>query len=97
MYQFLNGKTPFKGNDKEETFANINDFDEVIYVKSNIDAHAKDLIERLLKKNPEERIGTADLEELKCHPFFKDIDWKTLRETTPPYNPSQGSQARRRK
>ena len=89
LYQLLNGVTPFKGHNDLETFQNIRNFTEIKYEKANCDPIAKDLIERLLKKEPAERIGAADIEELKSHPFFKDIDWATLRETKPPYNPPQ--------
>ena len=70
-----------------ETFQNIRQFSDITYEKQNIDPYAKDLIERLLKKEPAERIGATDIEELKSHPFFRDIDWTTLRETKPPYDP----------
>ena len=45
------------------------------------------MIERLLKKEPADRIGATDIEELKSHPFFHGINWETLRETRPPYEP----------
>jgi len=87
LYQLLNGSTPFKGNSPMETFQNIRKYTEITYVKPNVDPYAKDLIEHLLKKEPAERIGATDIEELKSHPFFRDIDWETLRETRPPYEP----------
>jgi len=87
LYEQLNGSTPFKGRSPLETFHNIRQCDDIKYEKPNCDPVAKDLIERLLKKEPSERIGAADIEELKSHPFFQDIDWATLRETKPPYNP----------
>ena len=27
------------------------------------------------------------MQEIKCHPFFKGINWNNLRNTTPPYKP----------
>jgi len=32
----------------------------------------------LLQKNPTKRLGSGkrDAEEIKAHPFFKNIDWK---------------------
>lgn len=46
----------------------------------------KDLISRLLTKNPNQRLGFKGAEEVKKHPFFKDIDWEAMlhKEITPP-------------
>ena len=35
----------------------------------------KDLIMKLLKRNPIERLGANGAWEIKSHPFFKDVDW----------------------
>lgn len=41
---------------------------------------ARDFIERLLQKNPQERLGFQnDAEDLKRHKFFKRIDWLKLK------------------
>lgn len=40
---------------------------------------AKDIILRLLRKNPKQRLGSqADSLEVMNHPWFKDIDWALL-------------------
>lgn len=36
---------------------------------------AKDLIVKLLERNPERRLGAGGAEEVKQHPWFKSIDW----------------------
>jgi serine/threonine protein kinase len=38
----------------------------------------KDLINQLLKFNPDERLGAAGYDQIKSHPFFKDTDWNKL-------------------
>ena len=46
---------------------------------------AKDLVRQLLRHVPEERIGSAERGGfliLKRHPFFGEIDWATVLETT---------------
>jgi serum/glucocorticoid-regulated kinase 2 len=42
---------------------------------------AKDLILKLLNRNPKKRIGTfGGADEIKKHPFFKNIDWQKLQK-----------------
>ncbi|TFY81822.1 hypothetical protein EWM64_g2195 [Hericium alpestre] len=47
------------------------------------DPEARDLLMKLLDKNPETRIT---LENVKTHPFFRNLDWEMMqrREWTPP-------------
>ena len=54
--------------------------------------NAKDLISRLLERNPHDRIKIPQIKE---HPFFAPIDWKKLKnlEIRPPFVPEiQSSQ-----
>ena len=41
---------------------------------------AKDILSKLLERDPEERLGSgeSDASELKVHPFFRAIDWNEL-------------------
>lgn len=53
---------------------------------------AADLCSRLLLKNPKQRIGCSKekgVDEIKEHPWFKDIDWGMLerKEIEPPFKP----------
>jgi hypothetical protein len=44
-----------------------------------VSAPAKDIIVKLLNRNPQKRLGTANgAEEIKAHPFFKGIDWRKV-------------------
>lgn len=41
--------------------------------------NAKDLIVKLLNRNPKKRLGyERDGDEIKEHPFFDGIDWEKL-------------------
>ncbi|KAK4217654.1 kinase-like protein [Rhypophila decipiens] len=56
---------------------------------------AKDLLTRLLRKDPAKRLGSnmpKDLVTIKKHRFFRKIDWKLLekRELEPPIQPMIG-------
>ena len=52
---------------------------------------AKDLLEKLLKRNPDERLGagTEDEMAIRKHPFFADIDFDKLyrKEIEPEFKP----------
>lgn len=50
---------------------------------------AKDLIEKLLKLDENERITRNGSEELRSHPFFEGIDWKSLRTVSAPIIPQR--------
>ncbi len=56
----------------------------------DIPEEAKDLISRLLVKNPKLRLGNGpegsdiDFKALKRHPFFKDLDWSLLQTCASP-------------
>jgi hypothetical protein len=39
---------------------------------------AVDLINKLIQRKPESRLGYNGIEEVKYHPFFKKIDWEKL-------------------
>ena len=51
---------------------------------------AKDLIDKLLDKNPDTRIGAkGDIEEILAHPWFADLDRNKLlaKKVDPPFVP----------
>ncbi|KAL9232507.1 hypothetical protein vseg_007615 [Gypsophila vaccaria] len=91
IYELLYGVTPFKGVNKEATLRNIASskdamFSPVDVSKSDkeMDA-AKDLIEKLLVKDPRERMGSIlGAAEIKRHPFFDGIKWALIRSYRPP-------------
>ena len=77
------GKTPFKGIDQSQTFENITNVE--FKFPNSLDVNAKDLLEKIFKAKPEERIGFKSLEELKNHVFFKGIDFKNIHLKDVPY------------
>lgn len=98
LYEMLFGRTPFKGAGKDSTLANIitNPLKFPADVSSTgragrsaADAEqwnaARDLIKRLLVKDPRRRLGsTRGASDIKKHPFFKNINWALIRSAPPP-------------
>jgi len=66
MYEFLVGSHPFEGIDERETYRRIRQVD--LEFPSWFDPDARDLITKLLAKNPTERIP---LTHVANHPFIK--------------------------
>ncbi|KAK4515895.1 uncharacterized protein ATC70_010853 [Mucor velutinosus] len=87
-YEFLYGYPPFHAETPDKVFENI--------LSRNIDWHkddiklpdeAYDFMERLLTLDPEQRLGRNGPEEVREHPFFKDLDWDTLLSESPSFVP----------
>jgi len=84
LYEFLVGITPFYGDTIDEVFQNI--LSGVIpwpeeTLDQEISNEAKDLINKLLLVSPTERLGYKGADQVKAHPFFKNINWETLLDT----------------
>lgn len=89
LFEFLFGYPPFHADTPDKVFKNI--------LKGEIDwpplteeamleicsPDAKDLIERLLTVNLEERLGYGGAKEIMDHPYFSDINWDTLYNEQP--------------
>ena len=54
-----------------------------------MDPVAHEFISAMLEEDPTKRLGKGGTEEIKRHRFFKDIEWKHIREHTPPFVPPQ--------
>lgn len=73
MFELLTGNIPFQGSDQQTLNSNI--LRNKICWPKDMDLSAKDLISKILKTDPTERISLADM--LK-HPFFiKHVDKPT--------------------
>uniref|UniRef100_M4CM38 non-specific serine/threonine protein kinase n=1 Tax=Brassica campestris TaxID=3711 RepID=M4CM38_BRACM len=88
LYELLYGKTPFKGYDNEETLSNVV-FQNLKFPDSPlVSFQAKDLIRRLVMKDPESRLGSEKgAAEIKRHPFFEGLNWALIRCAIPPELP----------
>uniref|UniRef100_A0A8C9FB45 non-specific serine/threonine protein kinase n=1 Tax=Pavo cristatus TaxID=9049 RepID=A0A8C9FB45_PAVCR len=79
LYEFLVGCVPFFGDTPEELFGQVIS-DEIMWPEGDeaLPADAQDLITRLLRQCPLERLGTGGAHEVKHHAFFLHLDWNGL-------------------
>ncbi|XP_039322525.1 microtubule-associated serine/threonine-protein kinase 3 isoform X16 [Saimiri boliviensis] len=79
LYEFLVGCVPFFGDTPEELFGQVVS-DEIMWPDGDeaLPADAQDLITRLLRQSPLDRLGTGGTHEVKQHPFFLGLDWAGL-------------------
>lgn len=86
IYQMISGLPPFRGSNDYVIFKEI--LSCAVDFPQGFDKDAEDLVRRLLKIDPRERLGAQDefgyYESIRAHPFFAGIDWQTLRQQTPP-------------
>eukprot|EP00124_Ichthyophonus_hoferi_P001587 Ihof_evm6s86 gene=Ihof_evmTU6s86 len=92
MYDILVGQPPFISNNRKKTM------DKILRGKLNLPHYitddAKNMLTRLLKRTPSSRLGSGptDVEEIKEHAFFSDINWDDLyhRRIKAPIRPEAG-------
>ncbi|KAI8926829.1 kinase-like domain-containing protein [Entophlyctis helioformis] len=96
LYDMLTGSPPFTGNNRKKIMEAI--LNKKPAFPKYITPNSRDLCTKLLRKNPEQRLGNGDdgAETVKKHAFFRKIVWKSLlaRQVTPPYIPKLVSIAR---
>lgn len=89
IYEMLTGCPPFYDSTHMKLYDKIR-FAEPHY-PSSMDPSARDLISRLLAKDPFRRLGCGHqgAAEIKTHPWFKEVRWDTLLalRVKPPYKP----------
>ncbi|XP_008804196.2 serine/threonine-protein kinase OXI1-like [Phoenix dactylifera] len=83
LYEMLYGRTPFRGQNRKETFYRILTMEPEL---TGEQTPLRDLIRRLLEKDPGRRISS---DGVKQHDFFRGVDWDSvLRISRPPFIPA---------
>ena len=82
-YELIKGKVPYDANDRDEIIDMMkNDTINLLSdekLRNNFSDFCLDFITKLLKKNPNQRLGSKKgEEELKKHNFFTGINWDTI-------------------
>lgn len=91
-YDLLTGAPPFASANWSRTQQKITSNSHKIHMPYYMGPDSKDLLLRLLKRDPKKRLGgnmPKDLNTIKNHRFFRRVDWKALqkRECTAPIQP----------
>ncbi|PON41876.1 Phototropin [Trema orientale] len=85
LYEMLYGRTPFRGKNRQKTFANILHKDLTFPSSVQVSLAARQLINALLQRDPADRLGSkTGANEIKEHPFFRGINWPLIRCMSPP-------------
>uniref|UniRef100_A0A9J8AHN3 Rho-associated protein kinase n=1 Tax=Cyprinus carpio carpio TaxID=630221 RepID=A0A9J8AHN3_CYPCA len=94
IYELLVGDTPFYAESLVGTYGKIMDHKNSLTFPGDIEMskEAKDLICAFLSDR-EVRLGRTGVDEIKCHPFFKNDQWTfdTIRDTMAPVVPELSS------
>ncbi|OAA66527.1 serine/threonine-protein kinase [Niveomyces insectorum RCEF 264] len=90
LYEMLTGLPPFYHENTNEMYRKI--LSEPLYFPGSdiVPPAAKDLLTKLLNRNPAERLGANGSAEIKAHRFFDAIDWRKLlqRKYEPAFKPN---------
>ncbi|CAK66805.1 unnamed protein product (macronuclear) [Paramecium tetraurelia] len=87
LYEMISGKPPYFSPNRDEMLNNI-ECNKITF-PDNISKECKSIIQSLLEKNPMIRLGASsrDADEIKDHPFFRQINWDDLLQKK--YKPPQ--------
>lgn len=90
----LIGRLPFSNTDVKVLFQKI--VRDPVEYPMFLSTHARDILMRLLEKNPNNRLGSSklDFKELQMHSFFNNLNWSDLLEKKiqPPFLPQVSSE-----
>uniref|UniRef100_A0A8C1D7Z4 cGMP-dependent protein kinase n=1 Tax=Cyprinus carpio carpio TaxID=630221 RepID=A0A8C1D7Z4_CYPCA len=95
MYELLTGSPPFSGPDPMKTYNIILRGIDMIEFPKKITKNAGNLIKKLCRDNPSERLGNLKngVKDIQKHKWFEGFNWEGLRKgtLTPPIIPDVAS------
>lgn len=88
LYEMLTGLPPYYDENVNEMYRKI--LSEPLHFSDIVPPAAKDLLTKLLNRDPKQRLGANGSAEIKAHPFFHAIDWRKLlqRKYEPTFKPN---------
>lgn len=84
----LTGLPPFYDENTNEMYRKI--LQDTLVFPNDMDRDARDLLAKLLDRDPAKRLGANGAAEIKSHRFFETIDWKKLlqKKIQPTFRPN---------
>lgn len=86
-YELLYGIPPFHADTPEKVFDNILSLRIVYPPEIACSEEARHFMQRLITREPRQRLGMDGAGEVKSHPFFYGIDWEHLMQSDAPFVP----------
>ncbi|XP_076375179.1 uncharacterized protein LOC117218023 isoform X2 [Megalopta genalis] len=85
-HELLVGKPPFRAADHMTTYNRILKGIEVVGIPSIVGRNASNLIKKLLRLNPSERLGYQrnGIQDIRDHKWFHNFNWQALQKLTLP-------------
>ena len=96
-YEFMLGNRPYYGRNRKEMKELILSYQAKIKfnkIKKGWSDNSRDFINKLLIRRPIKRLGYSGINEIKNHPWLKDINWDLLKKKKikAPYIPKEGKE-----
>ena len=90
LYEMLTGLPPFYDENTNEMYRKILEEPLKFPGSDIVPPSARDLLSRLLDRDPQRRLGANGAAEIKSHHFFTNIDWRKLlqRKYEPSFRPN---------
>ena len=84
----LVGYAPFCSEETKDVCYKVINWKKFLKIPDDIvlSREAEDLIAKMIN-NSNERLGKNGVEEIKAHPFFKNVNWNNIRNTKAPFIP----------
>ena len=81
LFEMLCGLPPFYVENLDKMYELIKNSSVKFPRRITVSEEAKDVIRKLLEKNPKKRLGSqSGIEEIKSHPFFASIDFNLVEQ-----------------
>jgi len=88
IYEMSAGYPPFSNKVRDQLYRDI--LKKQVTMPNYFSESVKDLLSKLLVRDPNQRLGAKGAEEIKAHPFFQNINWDDLKnlKIKPPIIPT---------
>lgn len=90
LYEMLHGKIPFSAPNVNDMYKKI--LSAPLNLPDSFLPDTKTMLRGLLERDPQDRLGSgySDGEELKSHPYFKNVKWQQVleKEVVPIFKPA---------